>query len=217
MELKEAMEARRSCRAFSRRPVERELVEEVLRRAGRAPSALNLQPWEVTVVLGQELERLGRRLLRAHGERRVACGPAARRPIPEAHQKRRRDTFVPLGHVLGQMGFDLEGFVGEGSCRFYGAPVALILCMDQAYSMERYLCLGAFLGYLVLAAQDLGLSTCPIGLIAAYGEEIKDQLNIPEEKEVVLGVALGYPDPDSPLACFSTPREPLETFVRWYC
>lgn len=217
MEIKQAMETRKSCRAFSKSPVGRELVAELLSRAGRAPSALNLQPWEVTVVMGDEVGRLARRISAAHMERQAGCSPGARRPIPEAHQKRRRETFLPLAQELQKMGLDLEKFVGEGSCRFYDAPVALILCMDSAYSLERYLCLGVFVGYLLLAAQDLGLGTCPVGLVAAYGEEIKDQLNIPEEKYVVLGIALGYPDPQSPLSSFSTPREPLESFVRWYC
>lgn len=216
MELKQALEERKSCRAFSSSPVAKELVAELLRRAGRAPSALNLQPWEVTVVMGEEVKRLGRRLLAVHMERRAGCSPGARRPIPDIHQKRRRATFLPLMELLEKIGTDLERFVGEGSCRFYDAPVALILCLDRAYSMERYLCLGVFVGYLLLGAQDLGLATCPVGLVAAYGEEIKDQLNIPEDKEVVLGIALGYPALDSPLCAFSTPREPLESFVRWY-
>ncbi len=216
MELRQAMEARKSCRAFSKSPVARELIAELLSRAGRAPSALNLQPWEVTVVMGKEVERLAKRISKAYLERQTACTPGARRPIPEAHQKRRRESFLPLAETLRSMGLDLERFVGEGSCRFYGAPVALILCMDGSYSMERYLCLGVFVGYLLLAAQDLGLSTCPVGLVAAYGDEIKDQLNIPEEKEVVLGIAVGYPERESPLCSFSTPREPLESFVRWY-
>jgi nitroreductase len=216
VELKQALEGRKSCRAFSSSPVERELVAELLRRAGRAPSALNLQPWEVTVVMGEEVKRLARRISAAHMERRAGCSPGARRPIPEAHQKRRRETFLPLAATLEKMGLDMERFVGEGSCRFYDAPVALVLYMDSSYSMERYLCLGVFVGYLLLAAQDLGLSTCPVGLVASYGEEIKDQLNIPEEKEVVLGIALGYPEQGSPLSSFSTPREPLESFVRWY-
>lgn len=217
MEIKEAMETRRSCRCFSQRPVPRELVEQVLRLAGRAPSALNLQPWEVTVVMGREMDRLSKRLLKAHSEKRAACGPGARKPIPESHQSRRRETFRPLNEILKEMGLELEAFVGEGSCRFYGAPVGLVLSMDCAYSMERYLCMGILVGYLVLAAHDVGLSTCPIGLISAYGEEIKDQLNIPEEKEVVLAVAMGYEDRDSPLTRFTAPREPLKSWVRWYC
>lgn len=216
MELQRAMESRRSYRAFTSRPVERELIEEVLRRAGRAPSALNVQPWEITVVMGEELERLTRRLLRAYRERSVACTPGATRPLPELFQKRRRESFGPLVQLLEQEGLALDTFVGEGSCRFYGAPVTIIICMDGAFSKDRYLCLGAFLGYLALATHDLGLATCPVGLIAAYGEEIQNQLNIPEDKEVVIGVALGYADESSPLANFVTPRDSLESYVRWF-
>lgn len=216
MELGEAMENRRSCRAFAPEPVQRELVEEILRRARKAPSALNVQPWEVTVVMEEELERLTRRLVRAYRERSVACTPGATRPLPEQFQRRRRDSFVPLARLLEREGLALDTFTGEGSCRFYGASAALIICMDGAFSKDRYLCIGAFLGYLVLAAHDLGLATCPIELITAYQEEIQDQLNIPEEKRVVIGLALGYADEDSPLASFATPRESLETFVRWF-
>jgi nitroreductase len=215
MELQQAIENRRSYRAFSLRPVQRELVDEVLRLAGKAPSALNVQPWEVTVVMGEELERLARRLLRAYRERSVACTPGAVRPLPEVFQERRRASFVPLVKLLEQEGGNLDTFIGEGSCRLYGAPVGIILCMDAAFSKDRYLCLGAFLGYLVLAASDLGLATCPIGLIAAYDEDIQEQLNLPEGKKVVLGVALGYPDESSHLVHFATPRDSLESYVRW--
>jgi nitroreductase len=215
MELRRALEDRKSCRAFAAKPVGRKLVEEALRLAGRAPSALNVQPWEVTVVMGEELDRLTGRLTRAYRERSVACTPGATRPLPEIFQRRRRASFGPLVEILKQEGLSLDTFVGDGSCRFYGAPVAMIICLDGAFSRERYLCLGAFLGYLVLAAHDLGLATCPIGLISAYEDEIQEQLNISEEKRVVIGLALGYPDGSSRLAGFSTPRDPQESYVRW--
>jgi nitroreductase len=216
MELAVAMGDRTSCRAFAPRPVERATMEEVLRRAGRAPSALNLQPWELTVVMGEELGHLVRRLLRARSERSVACTPGATRPLPDSFERRRRESFGPMVRVLQASGASVSEFVEEGSCRFYGAPAALILYLHRAFTRDRYLCLGAFLAYLLLAAHDLGLATCPIGLVTAYGEEIQEQLNIPEDKEVVLAVALGYRDETSPLAHLHTPREPLQSFVRWF-
>ncbi len=45
MELMEAISQRRSIRRFKDTPVPRELVEEVLAAAVRAPSAKNSQPW----------------------------------------------------------------------------------------------------------------------------------------------------------------------------
>ncbi len=216
MELKIAIENRKSYRVYSSRPVEKNLVKEVLRRAGRAPSALNVQPWEVTVVMGEELGRLTRRLLRAYRERSVACTPGAVRPLPERFQERRRESFRPLVELLDRERSTLDTFIGEGSCRFYDAPVAIFLCMDRAFSKDRYLCLGAFLGYLLLAAHDLGLVTCPVGLIAAYDDQIREHLNIPEAKKVIIAVALGYADESSPLSHFATPRDSLENYVRWF-
>jgi hypothetical protein len=49
---------------------------------------------------------------------------------------------------------------------------------------------GLALGYFVLTAHEFELGTCPIGLIAAYEDEIKDLLNIPENKNVVVSTEL---------------------------
>jgi len=59
------------------------------------------------------------------------------------------------------------------------------------------------------------LATCPIGLILAYQDEVKDVLNIPENKNLVIGVALGYPDLESPINRFRSSRDDLDKFVRW--
>jgi len=59
------------------------------------------------------------------------------------------------------------------------------------------------------------LGTCPIGLITAYEDEIKDLLNIPEEKQIVVGLAVGYPDGESPINRFKSPRDDLPSLVRW--
>ena len=60
MELDRIIAERKSIRAYKKDPVSRELIKEVLQRAIQAPSAINLQPWEFIVVLGEERERLSR-------------------------------------------------------------------------------------------------------------------------------------------------------------
>jgi len=49
----------------------------------------------------------------------------------------------------------------------------------------------------------------------AYEDEIKDLLNIPENKNVAIGVALGYPDPEVPINRFKSQRDDFNKFVRW--
>lgn len=61
MELKEAIQLRRSVRKFEEKPVERETVELMLRAAMQAPSAHNQQPWEFLVIRNQDmLQQLAR-------------------------------------------------------------------------------------------------------------------------------------------------------------
>ena len=215
MDLSDAIRARKSIRAFKEDRVQVKTVEEILEMAVQAPSALNLQPWEFTVVMDEERKRLSRRLLKAYRERRIGCGPGTASPLPKQLTQRLEATSRIMTPRIEAVGATFDSFINEGSLDFYGAPVALIMCIDSVLPKSYLVSIGAALGYLVLAAHAKELGTCPIGLINAYADEVKDALNIPESKEVVLGVALGYPDWDSPVNSFKTPRDGLKEVTRW--
>jgi nitroreductase len=214
MDVLEAIQQRRSTRAFLEKPVPRETIEKLLSLATQAPSAINLQPWEISVVSGEEKSRLSRILVKRMKERNISCGPGAKRPLPEHFVQRQRELLecmlpnLPAGTLF-------EAFINEGSCNFYGAPTALILSIDEVFSHARWTDMGIVAGYIVLAAHAMGLGTCPIGLITAFEEEIREELNLPEEKQVIVGIALGYPDPKSPINRGRSERAPLGEVVRW--
>jgi nitroreductase len=71
MDLLNIIRERKSVRAFRPESVPREKIEEILSYAIHAPSAINLQPWEFTVVMGEEKERLSRRLLKSYREKQA--------------------------------------------------------------------------------------------------------------------------------------------------
>jgi nitroreductase len=215
MDLLKAMNERKSIRAFKPDPIPRERLEEILRLSIYAPSAINLQPWEFIVVTGEEKERLSRRLIKAYHEKQIACSPGNVKPLPKTYGKRGAKTLALMKPFFEEMRVDPDQYINEGSCNFYGAPVAILLCLDDSFPKARMVDIGIALGYFVLTAHELGLGTCPIGLILAYEDEIKELLNIPENKNVVIGVALGYPDWDTAINRFKSPRDDLEKFVRW--
>jgi nitroreductase len=215
MELTEIIGQRKSIRAFRNDPLSREQVEAILDLAIKAPSAINLQPWEFSVVMNEERERLSRRLVKAYREKQISCSPGNVKPLPREFTARGVESFEAMKPYLDEMGSDFNRYINEGSCNFYGAPVAIIISIDNSFSKARLVDIGVCLGYLVLAAHNAGLWTCPIGLITAYEEEVKDVLNIAETKDVVIGVALGYPDRDSPINRFASPRDKVAGFVRW--
>jgi nitroreductase len=216
MDIFSAINQRRSTRAYLDKPVARTEIEEIFKYAGRAPSAINLQPWEYVVVYGEEKDRLVRRLLQVHAERQIPCGPGTSIRPPEIFTRRSRAASDIMEPRVVETGQTLNSFVEEGSCSFYGAPIAIIVTIDRLFPKLRYLDLGLSISYLLLAAEAKGIGTCPIGLITAYGADIADVLGIPEDKEIVLGIALGYADESSPLNNFKTGRADQNEILYWY-
>jgi nitroreductase len=215
MDLLKVMKERKSIRAFKSDPIPMEKIKEILKLSILAPSAINLQPWEFIVVVGEEKERLSRRLIKAYREKQISCGPGTVKPLPKTIAKRGAKTLELMNPFFEEMEVNSDQFINEGSCNFYGAPVAILICQDDSFSKARFVDIGLTLGYFILTAHDFGLGTCPIGLITAYEDEIKDLLNIPENKTVVIGVALGFPDWESPINRFKSSREDLEKVVKW--
>ena len=215
MELEKVINERHSTRAFLDKPVPRETIEKLLTLSTKAPSAINLQPWEFTVVMGVERKRLSKVLVKSMRERNISCGPGAVRPLPEYFMDRQRklmDCILP--HL--EKGISFQDFINEGSCNFYGAPAAIIVTIDQVFSNARLVDLGIVIGYMVLTAHNMGLGTCPIGLISAFADEIKEMLNIADEKDVVMSIGVGYPDSDSPINQAISDRAPIHEVARFY-
>jgi len=214
MHILEAITERRSARAFLDKPVERETLEKLLSLATQAPSAINIQPWEIVVVSGEERKRLSRILVKRMKERNISCGPGGTKPLPKQFVERQRDLLQCMRPTLPP-GAEFQDFINEGSCNFYGAPTAIILTIDQVHSKARLTDIGIIVGYLVLAAHGLGLGTCPIGLITAFEDDIREELTLSEDKNVVVGIAVGYKDPDDPVNRARSDRAPLKEVVKW--
>jgi nitroreductase len=157
MDLLKAIKERKSIRAFKSDPVPREKIEDILRSATHAPSAINLQPWEFVVVIGEERERLSRKLIKAYREKQIPCGPGNVKPLPKTFSKRGAKTLELMTPFFQEMKVDPNPFINEGSCNFYGAPVAIILCQDDSFPKDRFIDIGLVLGYLILTAHEFGL------------------------------------------------------------
>ena len=167
------------------------------------------------MVLGAERLRLSREQLRAYRERQITCGPGTSRPVPDRFMARARECADGMTPLFERMGTDFRTYVNEESLNFYGAPAVALIFLDECFLPDRLTDIGSFMAYLVLTAAGYGLSTCPIGLVRAYEDEIKDHLNVPETKSLVISVALGKENPAASINEFRSPRVALNEFVRW--
>jgi len=192
----DALHARKSVRAFRPDPVPRELVEELLRLASRAPSGTNVQPWKVHVVAGEVRKELEDAVL-AHRENNPAD---ARAEFPRS--SKRKEPYIGRMRKLGKDMYSLIGIPkGDEAAnwaqwgrnyKFFDAPVGLIFTIDKALDCMSFLDTGMFIQNLLLAAKARGLDTCPQGAWNTYWTVTRRVLNVPEDQWIVCGVSLGW-------------------------
>jgi nitroreductase len=209
--LEEVIRERHSIRMFlPDRPVARELVDEAVDLAIRAPSNSNIQPWHLVFASGAARDRLVAALLEA-----AQAGPPKVPELPEHFTHFRSETGKV---VYGSMGIARDDVDGRRAAvlrnwEFFRAPLAGIVCMDRELGLVDSLGVGMFLQTLVLALTARGLGTCVQVAVAGYPEIIHQQLDIPEQFTILCGLSVGYPDPDFPANKIRIGRQPTEKNV----
>ncbi len=98
---------------------------------------------------------------------------------------------------------------------FFGAPCAVYLCMDQTLGAWSMFDLGAMCQSIVLAAQDHGVDSAIAINLVVYPDMLRNELGIPRELLIVIGIALGYPDATDAEDAFRSARRPLSDAVRF--
>jgi nitroreductase len=219
MEFLDAYKGRRSIRSYKAEPVSRSLIEEILSETRWCPSWANTQPWEVLVVQGETLEKFKKGQL----ERLVAM----------AEQKTDVPTpgkFPPKWHErvmqVGMSCFEAEGITRNDKDKknkyfgdmftLFGAPAMLLFMLDDQLDLPYgMLDIGIFMSGVCLVAREKGLGTLILSTVISYQDLLRSVLSIPENKQVVMGMAMGYPDDTAPINHFERQRIGLEDFVTW--
>lgn len=177
LSVSEAAARRRSIRQYEPEPIPRADLEEILRVAGLAPSAFNLQPWRFVVV---ETPELRVRVAEAAGhQRQVTSAPA----IIVLYT----DTADAIAHVDEVLHPSIAAERRERT----RASVARSFGSKTESDREAW---GAgqgyiALGFLLLAAEELGYQTSP--MLGFDAEKVKTALDLPSHVRVPALVAIG--------------------------
>ena len=216
MDVIEALKSRHSTRAYKTKCVDRETIMKIIEAANYAPSWANTQPWEVFVAGGEVLDNIRKGCLEKF-RNNVPPNPDRQSPEswPEAHKERSREMGAAQAKLLGINREDKEARakLNERNLNYFGAPVTLFLCMDKRLTQWSAYDVGAFSQSVMLAAQSYGLNTIPAVMLSVYPEVIRKELEITDGLDILIGIALGYGDPDNIQNKHITTRKPLEEFV----
>lgn len=219
MELEAAVRGRRSIRKFTERKIPGVLVDEILDAARWAPSWGNTQPWEFTVLTGAPLAAF-----KEANERMLTEGLASTPdiPMPEAWPATLKIRYGELGKTLLElMGIDRAD--RDARNRLYArmaglfeAPCLIVVSVPRDVSVEyAMLDAGLVVQTICLLAHARGLGTCIMAAAVRYPDLLRKIAFVPDDRRIVAGIALGYPDPDDPLNRFERKRADLRETVHW--
>jgi nitroreductase len=217
MSVREALAARHTSRAYKQEAVPRDVLVRVVEAATRAASWGNTQPWEVFVAAGDTMNEIrGAFLANLHNQ--VAPNPEYG-PIlawPEHVLQRYTERVAGLCAAIGVDPADPAGqqAFGEANLSFFGAPATIFLCSHPGLEPWSLFDLGLLAQGIMLGAVEEGLSTIPAYSFISYPVILRQQLDIPEEYRIVLGIAIGYEDENSPLNTCRSERRPIDEVLR---
>ncbi len=218
MDLVQAIKARKSIRGYKPDPVPKNVLEEILEIAVHAPSSMNTQPWEFTIIAGDVMEKIKQANIEKFNAAEL---PRMDVPRGEKYTDEYRERQVALAVQL----FKLMGIAREDKekrtewmrkgFRFFDAPAAIIISMDKSVGSGGEFDCGVISQTIALTALDYGLGTCIQGQGIMYPDVVRKFTGIPESNLIVICLTIGYPDWDFPANKVQAEREPSENITTW--
>jgi len=219
MELINAVRGRRSIRKFKSNEIPREIVQEIMATARWAPSWGNTQPCEFYVLTGKPLEEFKKenRELLVRGQ---SIAPDV--PMPEVWPEHLKRRYGEIGSILlttlniKREDKEARNKLYEDMALLFGAPCLIVACIPRDILVEyAMLDVGLILQTICLLAYDKGIGTCIMAVTVRHPGLLRKIISIPEDRKIIMGVVLGYPDQDFPLNNFERTRADISEYVKW--
>jgi nitroreductase len=215
MQFDDVIHGRRSIRGYKPDAVPKALIEEILALAMRAPSSMNTQPWNFTVLTGEALDRIRA----GNTERNLAGVPHSREfRIGQAFEGQHRERQVGVAKQLfAAMGIAREDkqarqdWVLRGF-RQFDAPVCIIITYDRELSESddtAFDC-GAVTTALVNAAWSRGLGAVINSQGIMQSPVVREHAGIADDQVIMKAIALGWPDESFPANAVVSERKSVE-------
>ncbi|MDP2498082.1 MAG: nitroreductase family protein [Candidatus Palauibacterales bacterium] len=178
---RQEMERRRTVREYSDEDVPREIIEEAIRAAGRAPSGANMQPWHFSVVQSGDVKR----------QIREAAEAEERRFYEERATEEWLEALEPLGTDPEKPFLERAPYLIAVFAESYGIT-------DDGEQRKHYYVqesVGIATGVLITALHHAGLAT--LTHTPSPMNFLNEILERPENERPFLLLVTGFPAGDA--------------------
>jgi len=221
MDIIEAIKTRKSIRDFKKDPVPQAVIREILEISCRTPSAMNTQPWEFTVITKDTLDSVKSAAVeklqagvKPHSEHSVSGWPKE-----SVYRNRQVELGKELFRIMDIKKDDADKRAEwmERGFRYFNAPSTIIICVDRMLAEGTPIFdIGAVTQTICLTALHYGLGTCIENQGVMYPEVLRELCNISDDKQIIIAIAIGYPNWDFPANQLETSREPIDAVTTWH-
>ena len=169
MPFSELLLKRRSIRKYLDKPVDLDILQDIIHESTLAPSAGNEQPWKFIVVQNtQVLQRISE-ACKENLLTRIAANP--------------NDYAKKYEHMLQNDTFNI----------FYNAPCLVLILGERQVKNFHFDCTLAA-SYFMMAAAAKGLGTCWINFAKELtNPALLEQIGVPDDHIIVAPIIIGYP------------------------
>jgi nitroreductase len=169
MRFSEVLLKRRSIRKYLDKPVDLDLLKDIIHESMLAPSAGNEQPWKFIIVQNPHILR--------------KISEACKEILLTSITANPNDYAKKYEHMLQNDSFNI----------FYNAP-SLVLILGERQVKNLFFDCTLAASYFMMAAAAKGLGTCWINCANELtNPALMEQIGIPENHTIVAPIIIGYP------------------------
>lgn len=213
MEFLEVMKKRHSSRDFKKDEIPEETLKKIVEIAAMSPSWENSQPWNVYIATGETLETI-REAWIAENDKKIKgsadMNPGHRTNFSERGQKNMADLMDSIEKFDDDK--DLENF-NHVQHILFNSPAIVYLALPKDYTGYSLYDLGGFGMSLMLAATELGVDSIPAYELIKYPYILRDNLPIPEDEDIIMGIAIGH-ESEEHINEYDSPRLDLDEILK---
>lgn len=216
MNVVDAVNKRISVRQFTQTPVKRELLQQLVTDAARAPSGGNVQPWRIYVLEKDAVDRL--RVI-------IASNPEVAEPEYDIYPSGLTEPYRTNRFALGEQMYEKLGIPREDkpgrlrqmakNMQFFDAPAALFCFIDRQMGAPQWSDLGMYLQTFMLLATEQGLGTCAQEYWSIQHKAVREFCGAPDNELLFCGMAIGYTDTTAPVNSLVSERMPFDQFAKF--
>lgn len=190
MTFKDLMNKRYSARDYENKQIPENDLKEIIETASLSPSWANTQPWNVYIATGDAMKSIHEKWIEQSSEK-TQEEPYFSRVNPEDFGERGVNNMNKfLSDAMGFLGGPEE--FGASQTRLYNAPSVAYLTVKKSSPTCSLYDLGAFSMSLLLAAAEKDIYTVVANELVKYPKILRDKLSIPDDEDIVMGIAMGY-------------------------